>query len=151
VIRLNQGSVSFSAGHLSPLSVIIIKLPVGQIEIRKASGRVLYGDRGALVMLTSGIVSFISPGMREEEFIHSPNAVRISGDPSQPGRISLDTLPDPYPAKELTRLLVNATHRAGERVIYKVPTGQASIPRPALVAKPETLLKPTPRPYIYLD
>ncbi|HKK18023.1 MAG TPA: hypothetical protein VJ952_05005 [Opitutales bacterium] len=153
VIRLSTGSLSFSADQISPLSRVLIQLPgLGRIRIHEASGRVSFDERGAEIAITSGIVGYTGPGMDEEEFINSPHAVRISRSATEPGRISMVNLNGRYPSKELTELLVEATHRAKNRVVFKVPVGdEASIPRPVLVARPEALLKPTPRPYTYRD
>lgn len=150
IVHLVEGSLSFSAERLSPLSAIIIKLPIGQIETYKASGRVVYDERGALITITSGIVSYDYPGIEEEEFINGPNQVRISKQSAALGRIA-ESSPESAPSRELTERLVQATHRANQRAIFKVPSDEAAIPRPVLVAKPEALQKPTPRPYNYLD
>jgi hypothetical protein len=77
--------------------------------------------------------------------------VRISEQSAVVGEMA-EVVAEPASARELTNLLVQATQRANERVIFKaLPDEASSIPRPYLVADPEALLKPTPRPYSYSD
>jgi len=149
-IQLLEGSLSFSAETLSPLSRILIKLPIGQIEIHKASGRVLYDERGVQISISRGIVTYAYPGLEKEEFINGPHQLRISKQSAGIGRVA-ETSPEPKPLSQHTERLIQATHRANERVIFKASPEETSIPQPLLVADPEALLKPPPRPYSYLD
>lgn len=152
VLELFEGSLSFTAEHISPLSEFIIKLPQGRIKVHAASGRVLYDENGAKISISEGIVSYFSPKPdAEEEFINSPNVVLISDRDAALGRKVATPLTESEAAKQLTDLLVKATHRANQRVIFKVLSEEASIPQPVLIARPETLQQPSPRPYRYLD
>jgi hypothetical protein len=149
-IQLKRGSLSFSADRVSPLSQIVIELPGARIQVHEASGRIGLDDRGARLTITTGIVSYRAPGMEEEEFINGPSIVRIR----RTGTGFGPPVELPFaeaPGKELTGRLVQATRRANQRVIFKAPPEQPAIPRPILVAEPEALLRPTPRPYRYLD
>lgn len=150
VLQLEKGSLSFSAEQLSPLSSILIKLPMGRIEMYKASGHVLCDERGVRITVTSGILEYDYPGGDEQEFINAPNTVRIPTGSGKPGPIVASSA-ESNPAHELARQLVDATHHSRQRVIFKVESDEPSIPHPILVAKPEALLKPTPRPYKYRD
>lgn len=150
IIEVRQGSLSFSAEQLSPLSTVIIKLPSGRIEAHKASGRVCHDERGSWITITSGIVGYDYPGAGEEEFINAPNMVRIDNQSGKPGPIVASTVKSD-PAHKQTQRLVKATHHSRERVVFKLESEEAAIPQPILVAKPETLLEPTPRPYTYRD
>ncbi|MFO8027935.1 MAG: hypothetical protein R6U56_09750 [Opitutales bacterium] len=152
VIELREGSLSFAAEYLSPLSEVVIKLPRGQVRIHQASGRVLYNESGAHISITSGIVSYDYPNTTEEEFINGPNRVRISDQSAVRGRVDESSKIASDASGELTQHLVAATRHASERVLFRVsPEEPASIPQPVLVAKPESLQEASPRPYRYLD
>lgn len=151
VVELFEGSLSFSAEHISPLSEIVIKLPKGQIQIQRASGRVLYDENGAHISIIRGIVSYDYPHGEEPAFIHGGNRVRISDGSAMRGRLAESNRIPSGPYSQLTERLVEATRHASERVVYRVDSEGASIPQPILVAKPETLQQPSPRPYRYLD
>lgn len=152
VVRLDQGSISFSADKISPLSEFIIKLPYGHVKVQGASGRVSNDRSGAIVSITSGIVSYHQPGTsKNEEFINSPNVVRVSDQGAPLKGIGKLTPSESDRTRHLTRRLVDATHRARKRVVFRPQSEEASIPRPVLVARPEDLLKPSPRPHTYLD
>jgi len=150
-VELLEGSLIFSAERLSPLSEIVIKLPMGQVRIHRASGRVLYDESGAHLSITSGIVTYDYPNPAEQAFIHAPNRVRISDQSAMLGRIAESNNIASDPSSELTKHLVDAARYASERVVFRVASEEASIPQPVLVAKPETLQQPSPRPYRYLD
>jgi hypothetical protein len=150
-VELLEGSLIFSAEHLSPLSEIVIQLPQGQVQISRGSGRVHYGGSDALISITSGIITYSYPNTSEQEFIHAPNQVRISDASARRGRIVESKSIASDPASEVTKHLVDAARHASERVAFRVVGAGASIPQPVLVAKPKALQQPSPRPYRYLD
>lgn len=151
VIELLEGSITFSANRISPLSEFTLRFPRGSIRIHEAAGRVVLDRLGDQLHISSGIVSYHYPTAdKEEEFVNSPNAVRITG-LAETGAVSLSPLKEPFLQDDLTKLLVKATHRSRERVAYKVPEGMTAIPEAVLVATPESLEQPTPRPYRYID
>lgn len=151
VVELFEGSLSFSAEQISPLSEIVIQLPKGKVRIQKASGRVIYNHTGSHISILRGIVSYDYPGTEEQEFIHGANRVRISDESAMLGRIAESHPIIPASSSRLTERLVEATRYASKRVLYRVNSDGTSIPRPVLVATPEALQQPTPRPYRYLD
>ena len=151
VVELSEGSLSFSAERLSPLSEFVIKLPKGEVRILRASGRVRYDERGARISIVSGIVTYDYPNEAEQDFINGPNSVRISDQSAMLGRITESGDIASEPSGGSTQYLVDAAHRAGDRVVFRVSSPAASIPRPVLVARPEALQQPSPRPYRYLD
>ncbi|PXA04752.1 hypothetical protein DDZ13_06170 [Coraliomargarita sinensis] len=148
-VQLTEGSLTFSAEHLSPLSQLVIQLPIGRIEANKASGRLIYNEEEAVITITGGIVSYYSPGSEEENFIHAPNQLRLNQEGAELKRMAKEPSESDSSAT-LTKLLIDATHHAKERVLFRVrPESGAAIPRPVLVADPEALLKESPRPYSY--
>lgn len=151
ILELTSGSISFHTERISPLSKILFKLPNGQIRPHKSSGRVVYDRTGAHVTILSGIINFDYPDSAEQKFINGPDTVRISDLSARNGMIAGTLTPEEDPNRELTERLVAATRRSNERVFFKVPSDAAAIPQPVLIAKPEDLKQPSPRPYRYLD
>jgi hypothetical protein len=150
ILQLKQGSFAFAAERLSPPSRIMIELPVGEIEIHKASGHVTCDARGARITLTSGIVGFAAQGRGEQEFINAPNTVQVRFPRGELSPIAEST-PESNHWHERAVQLVQAAHHAANRVIFKVHSQTPAIPRPVLVTKPETLRKAPARPYTYRD
>ncbi len=151
VVQLLQGTLLFSAEHISPLSEVVIKLPHGQIQIHRASGKVLLNDSDAQISILSGIVAYDYPNTEVQTFINGPNQVRISAQSAREGRFAESQQIGTDPSSEDVRQLVRAARHARERVIFKVSATDPSRLQPVLVAKPAALQKPTPRPYRYLD
>lgn len=150
-VEVSEGSLFFFAPHLSPLSEMMIQLPQGKVRFHRASGRVHYDESGALISITSGIVTYHYPNAAEPTFINAPNRVRISAESALLGRIAESNTIESDPASEVTRHLVDAARHASERVVFRVTSAGASIPQPVLVAKPANLQQLSPRPYRYLD
>lgn len=151
VLGLKNGSLTFSAETLSPLSEIVIQLPVGQVRMHKASGRVLYDHTGAHITILSGIVTFHYPESEAKDFINGPNRVRISEQSAKRAEIAESVDYGTDSARELTEELVRATSHSRERVLFRTVSTAPAIPQPVLIAKPETLDQASPRPYRYLD
>ena len=150
-LSLEKGSVCFSSDFISPVSEFIIRLPGGDVKILKASGRLQHDEIGTQLSILSGIAAYYKKGSEKGTFLNAPYQAgisRVSAELSTPTKI-----PHANHSASVasTMRLVEATHRARERVLYKVPTQEFSIPVPILVARPEDLLKPSPRPYTYLD
>jgi len=150
MLQLKKGSFVFSAERLSPLSRIVIELPVGEIEIHQASGHVICDDRGARITLASGIVGYAAPGSGEQEFINAPNTVQARFPRGELSPIAEST-PESNPWHERAAQLVQAAQHSRNRVIFKVHSQTPAIPQPMLVTKPETLRKAPARPYTYRD
>lgn len=150
-LSLIKGSICFSSDSISPVSEFVIRLPGGDVKILKASGRLQHDEIGTRLSVLSGIAAYLKKGSAKASFVNAPyQAVinRVSAELETATRIP-DADNDPLAAN--TRRMVAATHRARERVLYKIPTQAPALPEPILVARPEDLLKPSPRPYTYLD
>lgn len=150
-VELLEGSLSFSAERLSPLSKVAIQLPRGKIQIHRASGHVRYNETGAHISILRGIVTYQYPDPAEQDMIHAPNWVRISDQSALRGQLAESRPLDDSPSQEPTKKQVAATRHASQRVLFRIVSGTAAIPQPMLVSDPEARHKPSPRPYRYLD
>lgn len=150
-LSLKKGSICFSSDSLSPVSEFIIKLPAGDIKILKASGRLQHDEINTQLSILSGIAAYSKRGREKATFLNAPYQAAISRVSAELGTATLIPHAEDNALAAATRRMVDATHRARERVLYKITTAESDIPEPILVARPEDLLKPSPRPYTYLD
>ncbi|MFU8848064.1 MAG: FecR domain-containing protein [Opitutales bacterium] len=150
-VELLKGSLSFSAERLSPLSEVVFQLPQGKIQVHRASGHLRYNETGAHISILRGIVTYQYPDPAEQDMIHAPNWVRISDPSARRGEIAESQVIAEMPGSESTIKLIEATHHASQRVLFRITPGGPAIPEPILVSNPAARQTPSPRPYRYLD
>lgn len=149
-IILESGTIAFAAERLSPISKFTIQSPTGETRIHTAKGIIRYDSTGVNIAAVSGQLTYYYPNMDQRQFIGAPQTIRISEHSAALGKAaessnSISSLSD------TETLFVKAAEHAGQRVLYKVPPGTTAIPQPVLIAIPEKLKQPSPRPYTFFD
>ena len=150
VSRLNltyeTGLLAIAGNYLSPLSVIKIDLPDGELRLYKGSCLIEKNDSELRITATEGTLTYYYAGSNDREYITAPESLRIVAARKK----AIVDMPIDNLDRKLS-LMTRATHNASRRVQFKPNKGSGHAPEPVLIVRPEYFEQPTTRPYKFKD
>jgi len=144
-MRLHSGSMVLSAQQMSPLSRLIIELPVGQVQLLSSCSVLTVTDQVAELTVHQGAVTYRAPDGGQRQYLTAPVKVTIRSDRDTTQALRYADSPE-LDALQLD--WVHAVQHAHSRVLFTNESLERSSP-PQLAVSPDYYQQAPARPYTF--
>ena len=145
-LTYEKGLLAIAGNYLSPLSVIKIDLPDGELRLYKGSCLIEKNASELRITATEGTLTYYYSKSNDREYITAPESLRIVAARKK----AIEDMPIDNLDPKLS-LMTRATHHASRRVQFKPNKGSGHAPEPVLIVRPEYFEQPATRPYKFKD
>jgi hypothetical protein len=149
MLRLHRGRLAISGKQRSPLSTLSLRIPFGDIRLRRGDALVDVDDRGVTVISLEGNLTVSLDGIEEPIYVSASEQIRLTAQSVRTGQAAERTKAAVITA-EWARLLA-AAQNARDRVHFLANAGTGRAADPVLIIPADAIDRPSPRPYRFRD